>query len=51
MLRIGVDMIEVERIRLAMERHGERFGSGFFGGNKRAASRAGTFRACSRSPP
>jgi holo-[acyl-carrier protein] synthase len=30
MLRVGVDMIEVERIRQAMERHGERFFARFF---------------------
>ncbi len=30
MLRIGVDLIEVERIREAMERHGERFFARFF---------------------
>ncbi len=30
MLRIGVDMIEVERIERAIERHGERFFARFF---------------------
>lgn len=30
MLRVGVDMIEVERIRHAMERHGDRFFNRFF---------------------
>jgi len=30
MLRVGVDLIEVERIRLAMERYGERFYARFF---------------------
>ena len=30
MLRIGVDMIEVERIERALARHGERFYSRFF---------------------
>jgi holo-[acyl-carrier protein] synthase len=30
MLRIGVDLIEVERIRQSMERHGERFYARFF---------------------
>ncbi len=30
MLRIGVDIIEVERVRRAMERHGERFFARFF---------------------
>ena len=38
MLRIGVDIIEVERIRLAMERHGERFFARFFTANERAQS-------------
>ncbi len=30
MLRIGVDMIEVERVRRALARHGERFYARFF---------------------
>jgi holo-[acyl-carrier protein] synthase len=30
MLRIGVDMIEIERVRRAMERYGERFFARFF---------------------
>lgn len=30
MLRVGVDMIEVDRIRRAMDRHGERFFARFF---------------------
>lgn len=30
MLRVGVDLIEVERIRQAIERHGERFYARFF---------------------
>jgi holo-[acyl-carrier protein] synthase len=36
MLRIGVDMIEVERIQHAMERHGERFFTRFFTASERA---------------
>ena len=30
MLRVGVDMIEVDRIRRAMDRHGDRFFARFF---------------------
>jgi len=36
MLRIGVDLIEVERIRQASERHGERFFARFFTATERA---------------
>jgi holo-[acyl-carrier protein] synthase len=36
MLRIGVDMMEVERIARAMERHGERFYSRFFTAEERS---------------
>jgi len=39
MLRIGVDMIEVERIRQAMDRHGERFFARFFTATEREQSR------------
>jgi holo-[acyl-carrier protein] synthase len=39
MLRIGVDMIEVERIRRAMERHGERFFARFFTETERDQAR------------
>ncbi len=39
MLRIGVDMIEVERIRQAMERHGERFFARFFTAVEREQAR------------
>lgn len=35
MQRIGVDMIEVERIRQAINRHGERFFSRFFTATER----------------
>ncbi|RPJ00045.1 MAG: 4'-phosphopantetheinyl transferase superfamily protein, partial [Chloroflexi bacterium] len=38
MLRIGVDMIEIERIRQAMERHGERFFARFFTATEREQS-------------
>jgi holo-[acyl-carrier protein] synthase len=36
MLRVGVDMIEVERIERAMARHGERFYARFFTADERA---------------
>jgi holo-[acyl-carrier protein] synthase len=39
MLRIGVDMIEVERIRQAVDRHGERFYARFFTATEREQSR------------
>jgi holo-[acyl-carrier protein] synthase len=35
MLRVGVDMIEVERIRQGIERHGERFLERFFTAQER----------------
>lgn len=34
MIRSGVDMIEIDRIAQAMERHGERFGRRFFTGQE-----------------
>lgn len=39
MLRIGVDLIEVERIRQAMARYGERFFARFFTATEREQSR------------
>jgi holo-[acyl-carrier protein] synthase len=39
MLRIGVDMIEVERIEQAMARHGERFFARFFTTTEREQAR------------
>jgi holo-[acyl-carrier protein] synthase len=39
MLRIGVDMIEVERIGQAMERHGDRFFARFFTATEREQAR------------
>jgi holo-[acyl-carrier protein] synthase len=39
MLRVGVDMIEVERVRQAMERHGERFFARFFTAVEREQAR------------
>lgn len=39
MLRIGVDMIEVERIERAMARHGERFFARFFTETERAQAK------------
>jgi holo-[acyl-carrier protein] synthase len=39
MVRIGVDLIEVERIRLAMARYGERFFARFFTATEREQSR------------
>ncbi len=36
MLRVGVDMIDIERIAEAMERHGERFYARFFTPAERA---------------
>ncbi|MBN1564198.1 MAG: holo-ACP synthase [Anaerolineae bacterium] len=35
MLRIGVDMIEIDRVQRAMERHGERFFARFFTASER----------------
>lgn len=39
MLRIGVDMIEVERVQRAIERHGERFFERFFTTREREQSK------------
>lgn len=35
MLRVGIDLVEVERIRRAMEQHGERFFARFFTARER----------------
>lgn len=37
MLRVGVDMIAIERVSRAMQRHGERFFTRFFTESERAA--------------
>jgi len=48
MLRIGVDMVEIERIRQAMDRHGERFFARFFTAAERAQSRDNPARLAAR---
>jgi holo-[acyl-carrier protein] synthase len=48
MLRTGVDMIEVERVRRAIERHGERFFVRFFTARERAQSRGVPARLAAR---
>jgi holo-[acyl-carrier protein] synthase len=46
--RIGVDMIEVERVRQAIERHGERFFARFFTPTERAESKEVPSRLAAR---
>lgn len=48
MLRIGVDMVEVERIRAGIERFGERFYARFFTCNEREQSREVPARLAAR---
>jgi holo-[acyl-carrier protein] synthase len=48
MLRIGVDMIEVERIEQAMARHGERFLARFFTPNERVQCQENAARLAAR---
>ena len=48
MLRIGVDLIEVDRIRRAMERHGERFFARFFTPTERAQCGTNAARLAAR---
>lgn len=48
MLRIGVDLIEVARIRQAIERHGERFFARFFTANERAQCAGNAARLAAR---
>lgn len=48
MLRIGVDMIEVERIHRAIERHGDRFFARFFTEGERVQSREQPARLAAR---
>jgi holo-[acyl-carrier protein] synthase len=48
MLRIGVDMIEIGRIRQAMERHGERFFARFFTPTERAQAQDNPARLAAR---
>ncbi len=48
MLRIGVDLIEVERIQQAMERYGERFFARFFTATERAQCGTNAARLAAR---
>ncbi|MBN2305032.1 MAG: holo-ACP synthase [Anaerolineae bacterium] len=48
MFRIGVDMIEVDRIQRAIERHGERFFARFFTSTERAESKEVPSRLAAR---
>lgn len=48
MLRIGVDLIEVARIRQAIERYGERFFARFFTANERAQCAGNAARLAAR---
>jgi holo-[acyl-carrier protein] synthase len=48
MLRIGVDMIEVERIASSLERYGERFYSRFFTENERRICEGQPMRLAAR---
>ena len=48
MLRIGVDLIEVERVERAMARHGERFFARFFTPGERAEANGSPSRLAAR---
>jgi holo-[acyl-carrier protein] synthase len=48
MLRIGVDLIEIERIRQALDRHGERFLARFFTPTEREQCQGAAVRLAAR---